>query len=303
MKILSIGLSGPIDEVRFRLQNDLSTLSWEGFQIAVDEYSKGHLTFFACHVTEGELSFRNYERIKAMLRNYIAKMVADLIVYKCEHHIVRKIVNNTYYYFTEEERNIVYENALNILNAEELPMGSGRPSGRRNHILLKISDYLEDHYEIVIDGFINFRLKEYRLELLDAVDKAVDDFMMDREYKEFIRLLRYFVDVQEPRIEEVHVIVQANGLFRILDSSGKTINNQYLEGFVVENAEIDLNYGDLLISALITIAPQSVTLHGPNIKQASEVIETIHSVFDGRVCICDGCELCNADPKTSTIKQ
>ncbi|HBS58116.1 MAG TPA: putative sporulation protein YtxC, partial [Firmicutes bacterium] len=145
--------------------------------------------------------------------------------------------------------------------------------------------------------------KEYRLELLDAVDKAVDDFMMDREYKEFIRLLRYFVDVQEPRIEEVHVIVQANGLFRILDSSGKTINNQYLEGFVVENAEIDLNYGDLLISALITIAPQSVTLHGPNIKQASEVIETIHSVFDGRVCICDGCELCNADTKTSTIKQ
>ncbi|HBS58115.1 MAG TPA: putative sporulation protein YtxC, partial [Firmicutes bacterium] len=105
----------------------------------------------------------NYERIKAMLRNYIAKMVADLIVYKCEHHIVRKIVHNTYYYFTEEERNIVYENALNILNAEELPMGSGRPSGRRNHILLKISDYLEDHYEIVIDGFINFRLKEYRL--------------------------------------------------------------------------------------------------------------------------------------------
>lgn len=303
MQLLTIGLSGPVDEVRVRLQQDFATLSLEGFQVAVNEEIKGHLTFFGCHVTEGELSFRNYERIKAMIKNYIAKMIADVIVYKWEQDIVRKIINNTYYYFTEDERNIVHDNAFRILNAEELPMGTGYPSGRRNHILIKVCDYLEEHQEIVLDGFINFRLKEYRMELMDAVDKAVDDFMMEREYKEFIRLLRYFVDVQEPRVEEVHVIVQANGLFRILDSCGKTINNQYLEGFVVENAEIELNYDDLLISALITIAPQSVTLHGPNVKQSSEVIDTIHSVFDGRVCICEGCELCKTEIKASTIKQ
>lgn len=303
MKLLSIGLSGPVDEVRVRLQKDFGTLHLEEFQIAVDEYIKGHLTFFAYRVTEGELSFRNYERIKAMIKNYIARMIADVIVYTWEQDIIRKIINNTYYYFTEEERLIIRENAFKILNADELPMGSGRPSGRRNHILSKVYDYLEDHHEIIIDGFINFRLKEYRLELLDAVDKAVDDFMMDREYKEFIRLLRYFVDVQEPRVEEVHVIVQTGGIFRILDSCGKTINNQYLEGFVVENAEIELNYDDLLISALITIAPQNVTLHGPNVKDANEVINTIHSIFDGRVCICDGCELCNTEIKASTIKK
>lgn len=303
MQLLSIGLSGPVDEVRVRLQQDFATLSLEGFQVAVDEFTKGHLTFFGCHVTEGELSFRNYERIKAMLRNYIAKMIADVIVYKWEKDIVRKIINTTYYYFTEEERNIVHENAYKILNAEDLPMGGGHPSGRRNHVLIKVCDFLEDHHEIVLDGFINFRLKEYRLILLDAVDKAVDDFMMDREYKEFIRLLRYFVDVQEPRVEEVHVIVQANGLFRILDSCGKAINNQYLEGFVVENAEAELNYDDLLISALITIAPQNVTLHGPNVKQSNEIIDTIRSVFDGRVYICDGCELCNTETKASIIKQ
>lgn len=303
MKLLSIGLSGPVDEIRVRLQKDFATLSLEGFQVAVDEYIKGHLTFFGCHVTEGELSFRNYERMKAMMKNYIAKTIADVIVYKWEQDIVRKIINNTYYYFTEEERNVIYENAFKILNAEDLPMGSGHPSGRRNYILVKVCEYLEDHHEIILDGFINFRLKEYRVELLDAIDKAVDDFMMDREYKEFIRLLRYFVDVQEPRVEEVHVLVQANGLFRILDSCGKTINNQYLEGFVVENAEIELNYDDLLISALITIAPQNVTLHGPNVKQTCEVIDTIHSVFDGRVCICEGCELCKREIMASIIKQ
>jgi hypothetical protein len=48
-----------------------------------------------------------------------------------------------------------------------------------------------------LDGFLSFRLKEYRGRLAEVVDKAVDEYMMDMEYKEFIRVLRYFVDVQE----------------------------------------------------------------------------------------------------------
>lgn len=303
MKLLSIGLSDPVEEVRIRLQRDFDDLSLEGFQMSIDEYIKGHITFFGCHVTEGELSFRNYERIKAMLKNYIAKIVADVIVFRLEQDIVKKVINSNYYYFTEDERNVIFDNTFKILNIEGLPLGYGYPTGRRNRILVKVSDYLEQHHEIVIDGFINFRLKDYRQELLEAVDKAVDDFMMDREYKEFIRLLRYFVDVQEPRIEKVHVVMQTNGGFRILDSCGKAINNQFLEGFVVENADIELNYDDLLISALITIAPQSVTIHGPNVKQPCDVIETIYSIFDGRVLLCESCEICQAEVKSSTVKQ
>lgn len=303
MKLLSIGLSDPIDEVRIRLLRDFEKLSIEGFQVAADEYTKGHITFFGCHVTEGELSFRNYERVKAMLKNYIAKMVADVIVFRLEGDIVKKIINNNYYYFAEEERKVIFENTFKILNIDGLPLGYGHPNGRRNRIFVRVSDYLEQNQELVIDGFINFRLKDYRQELLDAVDKAVDDFMMDREYKEFIRLLRYFVDVQEPRIEKVHIVMQANGGFRILDSCGKAINNQFLEGFVVENADIELNYDDLLISALITIAPQNVTIHGANVKESCDTIETINSIFDGRVCICESCEICKAEAIATTLKQ
>jgi len=303
MNLLSIGLSDPVDEFRIRLQRDLEDLTLDGFQVTIDEYTKGHITFFGCQVTEGELSFRNYERIKAMLEDYIAKIVADVIVFRLEQNIVKKFINSNYYYFIEEERNVIFDNTFKILNIDGLSLSCGHPEGRHNRILIRVSDYLEHHHEIVIDGFINFRLKDYRQELLDAVDKAVDDFMMDREYKEFIRLLRYFVDVQEPRIEKVHVVMQASGCFRILDSSGKTINNQFLEGFVVENADIELNYDDLLISALITIAPQSVTIHGPNVKQPCEVIETIYSIFDGRVLLCENCEICKAESKASTVKQ
>ncbi len=71
---------------------------------------------------------------------------------------------------------------------------------RRNVIVRKLMDYFENTDSLILDGFVNFRLKDYMKDLEEIVDKAVDDFLMEREYKEFIRLLRYFVDIQEPKI-------------------------------------------------------------------------------------------------------
>ena len=86
-------------------------------------------------------------------------------------------------------------------------------------------------------------------------------------------MLKYFVNVQSPRIDEVHVIISASRMFKILDSSGKALNNQYLEDFAVQNAE-EINYEDLLVSALITIAPYKVIMHGENL-QNHDALDTI----------------------------
>ena len=47
---------------------------------------------------------------------------------------------------------------------------------------------------------------------------------MDREYREFIRLLRYFVEIQEPKIDTVHVIVNYDNSIS-LDGSKREITN------------------------------------------------------------------------------
>ena len=55
----------------------------------------------------------------------------------------------------------------------------------------------------------------------------------------------------------------------------------------------EINYEDLLISALITIAPKTVMLHFASAAgKANTVVETIKSVFAGRVTVCRGCKLC-----------
>jgi len=142
---------------------------------------------------------------------------------------------------------------------------------------------------INLEGFVRFRAKYYWQFLCETVDAAVDAYLIDREYQEFIKLLRYFVELQEPKIEMVNVIIDKPNKFEILDYQGKTIETNYLEGIILEIGHNELDFEDLLISALITIAPARIVLHAcPN----HHIQQTILSIFGSRVHTCSGCIIC-----------
>jgi putative sporulation protein YtxC len=285
-------LSGTTDEIRAKFQQDCGSLGFEGFRIVVDELNKGRYTFLGYNVVEGELSFRNYERIKNVLKNYMAQMLADVIVLREEQSMVRRIIDRNYSYFTVEERNEVFANTIKQLSSNSGLFTEFNLASRRTNIMGKIAEYLDTHHELVLDGFVTFRLKDYRAQLGQVVDKVVDEYMMELEYKEFIRVLRYFVEIQEPRVEEVHVVVSKMGTFKIVDSAGQSINNQYLENFLAQSAD-EINYDDLLITALITIAPNNIVLHNSQtLLESQDIAETIQNIFEDRVIICRDAGIC-----------
>ena len=76
-----------------------------------------------------------------------------------------------------------------------------------------------------------------------VVDKAVDEYVMDLEYKEFIRVLRCFVDIQDPEVEEVHVVIVKNGVYKVVDAQGQSVNNQNFEKFLLQRDD-HINYED-----------------------------------------------------------
>ena len=49
-------------------------------------------------------------------------------------------------------------------------------------------------------------MKDYIEQLEESVDKAIDEYLMDKEYREFIKLLRHFVDLQEPKRDVVNIV-------------------------------------------------------------------------------------------------
>ncbi|MBP2634096.1 MAG: putative sporulation protein YtxC [Firmicutes bacterium] len=290
VKLLSIGLSGATENIRDKLEYDCKILTQEGFSVVIEENDRGGYTFLGLHIVDGELSFRNFEHIKAVLKSSVSKLLADWVINYEERRIVNKIISENYFYFNQDERETVEAIALRTLSGN---------SARYKLVLTRIIEYLDDHYELVLDGFLRFRLKDYHLQLLKSIDHVVDDFMMEFEYKEFVRLLRYFVDMQEPRAEEAHVVIKEGNMFTLFDSQGKIISNQYLEDMLLQNDIVDtpdnLNYEDLLISTLIMLAPRNIMVHSSNKLRDQELVDTVKNVFEDRVIVCKGCEMCSVN--------
>lgn len=284
---ISIGTNTMPGLIFNRLNNNLHSLLQEGLPLNIDVDRIGEYTFLDCAL-KGKI--RNEEKAFHAIKTYIANCLADIIIDEWEARIIRKIIRENYFYYNEEEKQSILARAKEILNPAGL---EGFPQKlRREKVIAKIEEYLDLHKELILEGFINFRLKDYQNELEEIVNSAVDEFMLEKEYNEFVRLLKYFVDIQEARVEKVKIFFRNSGRFTLLDGYDKPLNHECLEGLMADMLESDINYDDLLISALITLAPREVEIHLEKEVKEGDTIRTIRNVFGRRVSQCAGCEKC-----------
>lgn len=293
MQFLCIGVDGSGELIMQHITNELQQLKNKKINYSINEINSEGSTSIICAVNDGrfyrEKSMESYK----VLKTYISNALADYIIRQYEDRLILRIINTNYCYFNSIERKEILHKALNIIKNEDKSFfNSLFQMKRRNVIISQLMDYFDNSNNIILDGFVNFRLKEYIKDLEDVVDKAVDDFLMDREYKEFIRLLRYFVDIQEPKLNTVHVIVGYDNKYTLLDERKKEITNECIQEYASEISEGEINYDDLLVSSLITFAPRKIILHCAGQFRNKELMDTIKNVFSGRVVICKGCDIC-----------
>jgi putative sporulation protein YtxC len=295
---ISIGSTQLIDLLKAKLGRELKLFNEDGFKVDLEENPAGKFTFLAFRVSDSDSSGSTLEEAQNIFKHYLADTISDIILNHWEDILLKDIIKENYYYFGEDEKDLIYNYALQHINRD------GQNSrdtlywlSRKSKILQKLLDFLRHNNRIIIEGFIRFRLKEYIGELREAADKAVDDFLIEREYKEFVQLLKYFVDIQESKIDTVHVLIRGSGVFKLYDGSMQPVKSDYLEGFIIDLADNEINYEDLLISALITIAPKEITLHYKNKGSMSSTLDTIKNVFTGRIKECTGCRLCTSARK------
>lgn len=304
MQFLCIGVNGSADVVMQHIDNELRQLKGRKISYSINEINSEGSASIICTVNDGrfyrEKSLESYK----ILKTYISNALADYIIRQYEERLITRIINTNFCYFNSAEKKEILSRALNIIRNEDKSfINSLFQIRRRNVIIRRLLDYFDNSNSIMLDGFVNFRLKDYIRDLEEVVDKAVDDFLMDREYKEFIRLLRYFVDIQEPKIDTVHVIVGYDNRYTLLDGSKKEITNECIQEYVNEISEGEINYDDLLVSLLITFAPRKVVIHCNGQFRNKELMETIKNVFYGRVIVCQGCDVCLVKAAKSETKK
>ena len=107
-----------------------------------------------------------------------------------------------------------------IFNSEELLYSE---SNRLKMIIDSLYEYLKTNHSVVLKGFITFRIRDYLESLLEQIDKSVSKYIIEKEYFEFISLLKLYVNSEKSSCNEVHLIYRnLNPL--LLDENKNIIN-------------------------------------------------------------------------------
>lgn len=293
MQFLSIGVNERANDIVQSIKDELQVLNDNKVNFSIDEVNSDGSTSIICSIDEDKIYKGKSADSYNIMISHVSNVLAEHIIRQYEEKLITRIINSNYCYFNAiEKKEILNLSIRSIRNEDKDFFNSLFQIRRRNVIIRRLLDYFKGSNSLILDGFVNFRLKDYITDLEEIVDKAVDDFLMEREYKEFIRLLRYFVDIQEPKFEIIHIIVGFDNKYILLDERKREVTNECVQEFVNELSEGEINYDDLLVSTLITLAPKKITIHSNGQLRNKELMETIKNVFSGKVVICNGCEMC-----------
>jgi putative sporulation protein YtxC len=268
-----------------------------------DQYKEGISlelrTFERYSIIEADCTLPRLKRDKRADGLYmkVARIIADEIVNKEEGKLLRSLVIQDFHYDKEDDIRAI----LGFCKPEaEVDIGEKQEmiKLRKNKITQDAYDLLKGSNDLNLDGFIKFRLNDYRKELREIAEYAVDEFLMDRQYQEFIALLQYFVYIQEAKIPFAHLIHKGGNEFLLFDDKmGPIDTNGSNVTLTVEMLEKDINFEDVIISTLISVSPKLVYIHTRD--PDTQVIQTIAQIFENRVELCEYCGLCKNLDRTA----
>ncbi|MGB9780982.1 putative sporulation protein YtxC [Caldanaerobacter sp.] len=276
MQIFSIAISNKLNIDEKALMSVLKNLPDKGVRIGITSSVFKDLAYYELRL-EDRLPFIKMSDE----REIIAEAISDIIVNKAMGWIIGKVIEKYYYYFDHKEKEEIKKIAYGILEREENIATFKKI--KKDEISRKVRDFIEETSHIDIEGFINFRLKNFIGEIGEVVDKAVDEFLMQKEYNEFVGLLKYFVELQDSKLEVLNVVVDKTGKFHLYNEDYELLSSEYIKEMTGELQEGIVTDEDALMSILITIAPKKILFHSSSYLKNKEILDTIKKVFADRV--------------------
>lgn len=212
---------------------------------------------------------------------FVASLLTDTILEFYENKILKRMIHSNYFYFDEYEKEIIQENCKEIKKVQM--------SEIKEQLYTEIEEYLKENNRIVLDGVINFRINGYLKALDEIIDMAVNQYIIEKEYTEFINLLKIYVNTTPSEIERVHLIY-LNGESILLDQdknvvsiSENILNAKYL-------SDITFSSNDFALNTLLNLLPKKLEIHV--IDEEDEFINTLKLIFEEKVHICQDCNIC-----------
>lgn len=275
-----------IDEIR----NARNYFKLKNATVGISESLENNL-----HIIKVYCDDENFnENFQKMFNLYIGNVLFKVVIKEFCKKNVSKYLSDNFYFLRGEDIKEVKNMIIDVFENEDNKIDDNMIyyMNRKNEIIKKIILCLEENNEVNIKGFLTFRMKEMTPDLESIIDKIVEKFMVEKEYNEFIKLLKYFVDVQESKINEVNILIDKDGNYVVRDEFENDILSNLVNELYDSRISSKVSSEDLIISGLITSAPKKIVIHCVENSRNKELTETIKNVFGERVQFCNNCSRC-----------
>jgi putative sporulation protein YtxC len=220
----------------------------------------------------------------------MAESAARWIICHLEPRLICELTRHEFSCFTRPEVGTIGE-----LASELLQQCDPDRSRRVQPLKTELVEFLLESQRLNLEGFMRFRAAPYRVVLINAVEQAVDQYLADLQYQEFVTLLRGFVAIQPSSADLLHVVFNHDGHFEVRDRSFNVLEFGSSEpGGLRSDAELP----DALLTVLVTVAPKALVVHSHGIRETW--VKTLENIFQDRVVTCTGCSQCNDPAAKST---
>lgn len=246
--------------------------------------------------------FRHYKNIiihykgtdNEIFINKLSTLLSFFVIYEFEETFLKDIIFKNYFYFSRSEREIILNNCFDIM------VDSTKYLKNKFNVLFSLfKKYLLNNRNVFLSGFIDFRLNKYYDILNSIVDEAVNGFIIEKEYKEFISLMRVYINSQKNNSAIVHIIYSNNFTImldenkNVIETSKDIFNTKFL-------SDISFSTNDYILNTLLELLPSKIYIHLID-NVANEFINTLNLIFEDRITICTDCDICNLYKKISTV--
>ena len=218
----------------------------------------------------------------------LATILSYLVIDHFENNIIKNILSSNYFYFDNSEFNKIFALcAENLCDDDEFSF-----TNRQMQLFDAFYEYISEHHSIILSGFVNFRLSKYRKLLEELVDFSVNEYIIEREYLEFVSLLRLYINSQSPSPQTVHLISLEHDTFlldenmQLIDVDKNALNAKYL-------SDVSFSTNDYILNTLLNLLPQKIYLHLVSPLSNLDFLNTLQLIFENRIELCHDCNICN----------
>jgi putative sporulation protein YtxC len=223
----------------------------------------------------------NYVNFYDSFHPLLTSVLTEHVISTREEEWLLDIIETMFYFTDKEEQQQILTIARSILEGDRTDLPSLKPFFNRHSFIYEaFAKSIEENTTFYYEPFLTFRLRDYGEMLIDCVEIAIDEYMLEQEYQNMIEDYRQYVQYKKPKMDLLYIV--HDGTFSFFDKHFRRVTREEIlfhlqEELVFEEVDTE----EMVISPLVSMVPNII--HVFSDEEDHGVILSIQAIFQERM--------------------